>query len=139
MTHRHGNGRIQHRTGGGRFRTSTLADLGIPNAELADGELACEQCGHVCRPIVKTFECICGWKQGAGFASFDERAKSWALTLSYDRNAQRTGRVKVDQWLQHLSGSTVESVEAAQACIERLVAIGFCTRDGDHYVLTGKG
>jgi hypothetical protein len=25
----HGNGRIQHRTGGGRFRDSTLADVGL--------------------------------------------------------------------------------------------------------------
>lgn len=29
MTYRHGNGRLQHRTGGGTFRRSTLADIGM--------------------------------------------------------------------------------------------------------------
>jgi hypothetical protein len=41
MSYRHSNGRIQHRGGGGRFRHSTLADVGL-------GE--CDKCGKLFVP-----------------------------------------------------------------------------------------
>lgn len=67
--YRHGSGRIQHRTGGGRFRHSTLADFGIA-ADVCEacrgitpralGEPAPEVCQHCGAVFVRE---TCAWSR----------------------------------------------------------------------------
>lgn len=51
------NKRIIHRSGNGRFRQSTLQDIGIPAANVATGKMKCAGCGHEWYPLVKTGIC----------------------------------------------------------------------------------
>lgn len=59
------NKRIIHRSGNGRFRKSTLQDIGIPNSMVATGKMQCV-CGYQWFPFVKTGICPeCGSKEKA--------------------------------------------------------------------------
>jgi len=49
---KHRNGRIQRRNSCGRFRKSTLQDLGIPQSEIAMCQMICGQCYHNWRPFL---------------------------------------------------------------------------------------
>lgn len=51
------NKRIIHRSGNGRFRKSTLEDMGIPRSMVATGKMQCADCGHQWFPFVKTGIC----------------------------------------------------------------------------------
>lgn len=56
------NKRIIHRSANGRFRQSTLQDIGIPNSMVATGKMQCV-CGHQFFPLLKTGICPeCGSK-----------------------------------------------------------------------------
>lgn len=46
MTYKRTNGRIQHRTGGGQFRHTTLQDFGFKQSDVASGAYVCSECGY---------------------------------------------------------------------------------------------
>lgn len=59
------NGRMIARASNGRFRKTTLADLGIPNSALNNGKkLVCSKCGTSFIPLMKTADKKC-WKCGS--------------------------------------------------------------------------
>ena len=54
----HPNGRVEHRTGGGRFRQSTLEDVGVARTETnRAGQRQCAKCPCVWEPILVHGEC----------------------------------------------------------------------------------
>lgn len=55
--YKHENGRIVPRDKRGRFKATTLEDLGVPSGHVADGPLECEGCGHTWHPVLKTASC----------------------------------------------------------------------------------
>jgi predicted nucleic-acid-binding Zn-ribbon protein len=59
--YRHSNGRIEHRTSTGKFRRSTLQDIGIAKSEIQEGSAICKNCGYgkneIWLPILKTGYC----------------------------------------------------------------------------------
>jgi hypothetical protein len=57
--YKHGNGRIQHRSGNGRFRKNTLEDIGIMDANKDGITFICNVCGREFVPIVLSGKC-CG-------------------------------------------------------------------------------
>ncbi len=61
--------RTLFRQSNGRFRRGTLRDLGVLDSALSDGkEHVCQNCGHVCRPIMKQWICEkCKHQQNGGF------------------------------------------------------------------------
>ena len=65
-TYKHKNGRIQHRERNGKFRKTTLSDLGIPEKEINKNQkMICPKCRKSCMPILLTTiakTCSCGEK-----------------------------------------------------------------------------
>ncbi len=51
------NKRIIHRDNKGRFRESTLADVGVPKELIQEDTAICADCGHKWMPILKTGKC----------------------------------------------------------------------------------
>ena len=47
------NKRIIHRNSQGRFRKTTLTDIGIPQQSICDCEQICLDCGHRFSPVIK--------------------------------------------------------------------------------------
>ena len=58
-TYKHGNGRLQHRGGGGRFRKTTPEDLGIYDANKDGIVFICNVCEREFVPLVLSGKC-CG-------------------------------------------------------------------------------
>ena len=47
----------QLRKGNGRWRKTTLQDLGIPKSEVATGPMTCKRCGVEFNPVLKRDFC----------------------------------------------------------------------------------
>lgn len=58
-TYRHSSGRIQHRAGNGRFRKSTLADMGINDGNTEGLVFICNVCEQEFVPVLLSGKC-CG-------------------------------------------------------------------------------
>lgn len=58
-SYKHGNGRIAHRSGNGRFRKTTMEDMGINDANKEGIVFVCNVCGREFVPVILSGKC-CG-------------------------------------------------------------------------------
>lgn len=61
---KYSNKRAAIRSANGRFRKVTMGDFGFTPGDFADGKCRCEACGTWSIPILKTWSCVCGHKNG---------------------------------------------------------------------------
>lgn len=92
MIYKHGNGRVQHRGGNGRFRKTRPEDVGIFDANKEGIVFICNVCGREFVPLVMSGKC-CGVD--------DKRRKEITITPEaaeiLDKIAELRGRAFINR------------------------------------------